>query len=404
MYDTLLRNGTLFDPGLKLHAKADLAIERQLVAAILEPGTPAESKTVLDVSGLLVMAGFIDLHVHVFDGVTHYGVDVDSTCLARGVTTALDAGSSGALTFPGFRKFVLDVCQTRVFALLNVSAMGLVAGQETAVGLGELEDLRYCDVASATRIIEANRDRIVGVKVRLSHYLAASGKNEMGALLRAREVADAVGLPLMVHSPCSSLPIERILAELRPGDILTHCFHGHACGIVDADLKVLPVVRQKLEEGLLLDVGHGRGSFTFDVARACLRQEVLPHTISSDLHHYNLHGPVFDLVTTINKFLSLGLELGEIIRRVTAIPAQILHSEGKIGTLRPGAFADIIVLEMQEGEFPFTDTRGITETGCRRLEPRYVFRAGQQVRAFTRPESSEDYFSPPVLPGLNAAG
>jgi dihydroorotase len=349
------------DPGLKLHAKADLAIEGQSIAAILEPGTPVESKAVFDVSGLLVMAGFIDLHVHVFDGVTHYGVEPR---VPRGVTTALDAGSSGALTFPGFRKFVLD------------------------------------DVASATRIIEANRDRIVGVKVRLSHFLAAGGKNELGALLRAREVAGTVGLPLMVHSPCSSSPIERILAELRPGDILTHCFHGHACGIVDPDLKVLPVVRQKLEEGLLLDVGQGRGSFTFDVARACLRQEVLPHTISSDLHHYNLHGPVFDLVTTINKFLSLGLELDEVVRRVTTIPAQILHSEGKIGTLRPGAFADVIVLEMQEGEFPLTDTHGITETSRHRLELPYIFRAGQEVKTFTRPESSEDYFSPEVLPAL----
>ncbi len=194
-YELLLRGGTLMDPALPVDRRADLAVAGGRIAAILDPGTEASAARTLDVSGLRVTPGFIDLHVHVFSGVTHYGVDPDPTCLARGVTTALDAGSSGALTFPGFRKFVIDVSQTRVLALLNISALGMVPGQETPIELGELEDLRFCDVPLATKIIEANRDRIMGVKVRLSHFLAAGGKNEKGALLRAREAADAVGLP-----------------------------------------------------------------------------------------------------------------------------------------------------------------------------------------------------------------
>jgi len=402
VYDLILENGNLLDPGLNLHKKASLAVTGQRIAAILEPGATAQATRTLDVSGLYVMPGFIDLHVHVFSGVSHYGIDVDPTCLARGATTVLDAGSSGALTFPGFRKYVIDVCQTRVYALLNISAMGLIPGQETSIALGELEDLRYCDTALATRIIEANRDRILGVKVRLSHFLAAGGKNELPALLRAREVADAVGLPLMVHSPCSSLSIQRLLAELRPGDILTHCFHGHACGIVDADLAVLPAVRKKVEEGLLLDVGHGRGSFTFEIARASVKQGVAPQTISSDLHRYNLHGPVFDLVSTMNKFLHLGMELDEVVRRVTSTPARVLHMENDIGTLRPGAFADIVVLGIEDGEFRLTDTFGVTETARRRLEPRFIFRAGQQVGVLPLPVSSDDYFSRPILPSQPA--
>ena len=221
----------------------------------------------------------------------------------------------------------------------------------------------------------------------------------MPALLRAREAAEAVRLPLMVHSPVSSIPTERILDELRPGDILTHCVHGHgAGGIMDDDLKVLPAVRGKVEQGLRLDVGHGRGSFTFRVARAALEQGVVPGTISSDLHTYNLQGPVFDLVTTMDKFLHMGMELSEVVRRVTSTPAEVLGMPEEIGTLKPGAFADIAVLEMQEGEFDLTDTFGVTETGHYHLEPRYIFRGGQQVGVLPRPESSGDYFAPPDIP------
>ena len=399
MYDLIIRNGTLVDPAQGINTQKDIALTGGRVSAVIDPGSGVAAKHTLDVRGLYVLPGLIDLHVHVFSGVSHYGIDVDPTCLARGVTTVLDAGSSGALTFPGFRKFIIDVSQTRLYALLNISAMGMVSGSETIPPLGELEDLRYSNVETAVRMIEENRDRILGVKVRLSNFLAADGKNELQALLRAREAAEAVRLPLMVHSPLSSIPTERILDELRPGDILTHCVHGHgAGGIMSDDLKVLPAVRKKVEQGLRLDVGHGRGSFTFRVARATLEQGVVPGTISSDLHTYNLHGPVFDLVTTMDKFLHIGMELYEVVRRVTSTPAEVLDMPEEIGTLKPGAYADIVVLEMQEGEFDLTDTFGVTETGHYHLEPRYIFRGGRQVGVLPRPESSGDYFQPPEIP------
>jgi dihydroorotase len=389
MHDLLLRNGTLIDPALGLHEKADLAITGSRLSGIIRPGEPAPAAgRVLDVSGLLVLPGFIDLHVHVFSGISHYGIDVDPTCLARGVTTAVDAGSAGALTFPGFRKYIIDVCDTRLLAMLNISAVGMVSGQESTPNIGELEDLRFCDVKTAVRMIESNRDRILGVKVRLSDFLAAGGKNELPALLAAREAADAVGLPIMVHTPNSGLPLERILAEMRPGDVLTHCFHGHRCGIVDGERNVHGFVRKKVEEGLMLDVGHGKGSFTFEVARAALRQGVLPHTISSDLHRYNLHGPVFDLATTLSKFLHLGVSLDEAVRRTTTTPAKFVRMENEIGTLRPGAYADVAVMEMKAGDFPLTDVFGVTETAKSVLEPRYVFRGGRQVGVLPRPETA----------------
>ncbi len=385
MHDLLLKNGTLLDPTTNLHRKGDLAVNGSLITAILDLGAEVEARRVIDVSNLLVMPGLIDLHVHVYSGVTHYGIDVDPTCLGRGVTTALDAGSAGSGTFKGFRKYIIDVCETRLFAMLNISSLGLVPGAETDIGLGELEDLRYCDVKSALQTIEANRDKILGVKIRLSDNLAANGKNELQALFRAREACDASGLPLMIHTPRSSLSMQQILNELRPGDVLTHSFHGHRCGIMDDELKVLPEIRKKVDEGLLLDIGHGKGSFTFEVARAAMAQGVLPHTISSDLHAYNLQGPVFDLVTTINKFLHLGMELNEAIRRVTTIPARFLHMEDRIGTLQPGAIADLVVTEFVEGEFELVDAFDVTETGRYKLEPRFIFRAGQQVGVVPHP-------------------
>ena len=215
MYDLLLRNGTLIDPTTNLHKVGDLGVTGSLISAVLDANSKAEARRVQDVSGLYVIPGFIDLHVHVFSGVTHYGVDVDPTCLGRGVTTALDAGSAGALTFPGFRQFIIDVSETRLFALLNISALGLVPNAMSGVQMGELEDLRYVDVKEATRVIEANRDKILGVKIRLSDNLAADGENEMPALLRAREAADAVGLPLMIHTPLSSLSMKQVLNEMR---------------------------------------------------------------------------------------------------------------------------------------------------------------------------------------------
>jgi dihydroorotase len=382
MYDLLLKHGRLLDPSQGWDAERDIAFHHGRIAAVADDIPASAANQTIDVTGHLVTPGLIDLHVHVFTGVSHYGVDVDPHCLARGVTTALDAGSSGAMTFPGFRRFIIDVCQTRLLALLNISCVGMVTGAETEPPFGELEDLRLLHPGAAVRTIEANRDVILGVKVRLSDNLAAGGRNEAAGLHLAREAAEAVGLPLMVHTPKSSLSLEHILKELRPGDVLTHCFHGHRCGILGPDGQILPAVRAAMDRGILLDVGHGKGSFSWGVARTALAQGVMPNTISSDLHHYNLRGPVFDLATTLSKFLHLEVPLDEAFRRVTATPARFLKMESVIGTLMVGACADCAVFRLVEGRRPLTDTMGVTEMGRRWLEPRLVVRAGRVVAQY----------------------
>lgn len=387
MYDLLIRGGHLIDPAQELNELRDVAVLGRRVAAILDPRDPVPAaRQVVDVGGKLVVPGLIDFHVHVFPGVSHFGIDPDPTCLARGVTTVLDFGTAGGWIFPGFRRYVIDVAQTRVFTLLHIAAQGLIDSVGVPPKIGELHDLRHCDVDIVKQVVEEHRDVICGIKIRCTDNLAEGGRNEAPALELAREAADATGLPLVIHSPNSTLSIDHILDRMKPGDVLTHCFHGKNCGLVDNQLRIPASVRRKLETGILLDVGHGYSSFDFRVARSLLQQGIIPDYISSDIHQYNLQGPVHDLVTTMDKFLHLGMELPEVIRRTTELPAAFLHRAEEIGTLKPGAVADITVLELQHGDFVLSDSEGQTETGHRHLEPTHVFRGGCQVGILPRPE------------------
>lgn len=371
-YDLLLKHGTLVDPAQGLHAARDIAFTNGKVAAVADD-LPAAATRQIDCTGLIVTPGMIDLHVHVFWGVSHLGIEVDPHCVARGVTTAVDAGSAGADTFPGFRKYVIDVCATRLFAQLNISAQGMLNPD-----VGELDDLRFASVPRAIAMIEQHRDVILGVKVRLTKGSIVSEEAGLRPLHLAREAADAVGLPIMVHPQaawCDS--IDDILAVMRKGDILTHCYHGAACGILDDRGRVRDAVLDAMARGVIFDVGHGAGSFSWQIAEQALTQGVLPQTVSSDLHHYNVNGPVYDLATTVTKFLHLGLSLDEALRRVTATPAQAIHLEDKIGTLKVGAWGDAVIFKLESGQFSLFDSHGQERTASRRLVPHIVVRAGK---------------------------
>lgn len=385
MYDFVLTHGTVVDPASGLNAERHVAIQGGRIVAILDPTAQVESRQSLDCRGLLVTPGLIDFHVHVFPGVSNFGVDADETCLARGTTTVLDFGTAGGLIFDGFRRFVIDAAKTRVKALMLIAGQGLISSNDTKPALGELWDLAYSDVEGCIKAVERNRDCVVGIKVRCMADIARDGQNEAEGLRRARLAADATKLPLVVHPNSSSLPPEHILETLRSGDVLTHCYHDRNCKLIDADNKVWPLLREKQKAGVLLDVGHGSGSFAFRVARAMLDQGVLPDFIGSDLHAYNVNGPVFDLVTTLSKFLHLGMSVPEVIRRATSTCAAFLGMAQEIGTLQPGACADITVLDVVDGKFAMTDSEGATEIADRKFEVRHCFRAGRPVGLLPNP-------------------
>lgn len=368
----LIRGGTVVDPGQGLHARRDVRLAGGRVAEVGDGLTPQPGEEVVDARDRFVAPGLIDLHVHVFWGGSHYGIDPDPHCLATGTTTVVDAGSAGALTFPAFRRYVIEVARTRILPFLNIGATGMLSPD-----VGELALVEFIDKAAALRAIEAHRDLIQGIKVRLSRELVA--QNAGLALKAALEASEAARLPIMVHVGDTPIGLPEVLEELRPGDIVTHCFHGRGEGILDERGRVLGEARRAAARGVHFDVGHGRGSFAFAVARRALAQGFRPGTISSDLHVYNVDGPVFDLATTMSKFLHLGLSLDEVVAMTTAAPAGALRGAAALGTLAPGAAADVTLLELSEGRFELEDAQGERVTAGQRLVPAGVIRNGVRV-------------------------
>jgi dihydroorotase len=383
MDDLVIVGGTLVDPAQGIHRRCDVAFADGKVAALGDNLPRGDASRVVDASNRLVTPGLVDLHVHVFEGVSHYGIKPDPTCLARGATTVVDAGSAGADTFLGFRRYVIEASATRIFAQLNISAMGMVSST-----IGELDDLKWASVPRALETIEKHRDVILGVKVRLTVGQCVSEAAGLTPLFRAREAADAAGLPIMVHPQgalCESL--DDILAVMKAGDILTHCFHGSTHGILDENGRIRPAARAARERGVVFDVGHGAGSFSWQVVEAALAQDFPPTTISSDLHVYNVDGPVFDLATTVTKFLHLGLSLDDALAKVTAEPARITGMADRLGTLAVGAHGDAVVFDLEEGAFDLIDSKGDRRVGQRRLIPRTVVKAGKIYEGTIHPSS-----------------
>ncbi len=373
-YDLLIRGGRVVDPSQGLSTERDVAISGRRIALLAERIPESEARQVVDARGKIVTPGLIDIHVHVYDGVAPLGIPADPNCIAKGVTTAIDAGSAGAHTFPGLRKFIINLADTRIYALLNISVVGQ-STLSTDNPWGELLELRYANPKLAIRTIEQNRDVILGVKIRLTRNIA--GDHDLKALGLAREAADAVRLPLMVHIGGSYSPLPAILAMMKKGDIITHSFRGGDGGILDAKGRVLPEVRAAIARGVHMDIGHGAGSFSFDTAEKTLRQGVLPGTISSDVHQFNVNGPVFDLATTLSKFLHLGLTLEQVIERATTNAANAFGFAGGLGSLKPGAEADAAVFDLQEGNFEFTDSLGAKRTGHQKLAPLATVKGGK---------------------------
>lgn len=349
LYDIAVRGGTVIDPSQGLHAEMDIAFTDGKVAAVQPKIAAAEAREVVDATGLIVTPGLIDLHAHAYWGASDPGLPPDPVNVARGVTTAVDAGSAGARTFPAFRKWVLERSDTRLFALLNISSMGMVGGNH----IGELQDMRWADVDEAVESWRANKQYVLGIKARLGRVQALD--NDVEALQRALEAAEAMGGFVMIHVGNTATPLEELCNMLRPGDVVTHSFCGFQDVLIDDRGRVRDGFKEAAGRGVIFDVGHGGGGFSFTNAERAMADGLPPGNISTDLHQGSIGGPVFDMVTTMSKFLYLGLSLDEVVRLTTQSAAAIMGMSDTLGTLAVGAEGDATILRLAEGRFPLVD-------------------------------------------------
>jgi len=372
MAELVLRGGRVIDPASGRDETADVAFGDGKVTGV-GPDLASSGAEIVDACGLLVVPGLIDLHTHVYWGGTSLGVDAAEVARQSGTTTFVDAGSAGPGNFHGFRRHVIEPSPLRIIPFLNISFPGIFAFG-ASVMVGECADLRLLDLRECVRVIKANRDLIAGVKVRVGRN--AGGASGAAPLDMALEVAEESGLPVMAHldnPPPSRL---EVLSRLRRGDILTHCFRPFPNAPVEGRGRVREEVLAARQHGVIFDIGHGSGSFGFRTAEAMLAAGFFPDVISSDVHSLSINGPAFDQLVTMSKFLSLGMELVEVIRASSAGPAAVL-GRADIGRLEIGAAGDATLLELAEGEFDYRDVLGETRSGRWRLKAQGLVVAGR---------------------------
>jgi len=351
--DLILRGGRVIDPAQALDGIRDVGFADGRVAAVA-PRIAEPAKEERDVAGAIVTPGMIDLHTHVYWGGTSIGVEAEPIARRSGTTTFIDAGTAGPANFPGFRCHVIERSAVRILAYLNVSFAGIFAFSRTVM-VGEASDLRLLDLNECVRVARENRDLIVGIKVRVGR--GAGGSSGVAPLDMAIEVADELGLPVMAHIDHPPPSRREVLERLRPGDVLTHCYRPFPNSLLRSDGAVREEALLARERGVTFDIGHGAGSFGFHACRGLLAAGFHPDVISSDVHVLNVDGPAFDLLTTMSKFLVLGVDVEAIVAAVTAAPARAIRRPS-LGTLAPGAEGDATVVDLEQGAFEFHDTQG----------------------------------------------
>jgi dihydroorotase len=394
-FDAVVIGGHVIDPGTGKNGRFDVAIREGRIAAVEPEIDAGHARKRIDASGQIVVPGLVDLHTHIYWGATYWGVEADPVAARTGVTTWLDVGSAGAYSFPGFREYIVNPSDVHIYALLNLSSIGLIAPTY------ELTNPDYWDVDLAAEVVERNRDLILGIKARIDRRTTRGVGIE--PLARARELADRVGLPLMTHIGTSPPSIDEVIPYLRPGDILTHCFTHQDMNIGDAAGIVRPEIRTLQEQGLVLDIGHGTGSFGYEIAERMLEQGIMPDVISSDIHQMAIQGPMFDLPTTLSKFINLGMPLADVIACATINAAKAVHLENA-GTLEPGRPADIALFRLDEGDYRFYDVLMNERRGDTLLVNTMTIVGGHEL---ARREERELHFwatVPDVQRGVRAPG
>ncbi|MBI1347803.1 amidohydrolase family protein [bacterium] len=366
---SLIRNGLVYDGLGGPPQRFDVRVADGTITEI-GPNLLSHGEELIEADGLIVAPGLIDLHTHVFSGIGLYSVDPVDAGLKTGVTSMLDTGTAGSLTYRNFERFIISQAAEDIYALLNISMIGAIQGHpDFPPFMGDLNDGRHADVPSAVACIKSHPQHLVGVKVRLTSGLANfDEKNEWAGFDGVFAAAEQTGLPCMIHHAASRIPTRRVLATLRAADTYTHLYHPHDDHGFDEYGAPLDAMWEARERGVLFDVGHGSGAFAWRVAEpACQEHGFWPDAISTDIHQFNKAGPVIDLPTTMSKFLYLGMPLEKIIQATTSVPAAAMRKQHTLGSLQVGRPADIVLMKRQRGEFPLVDAEKQTRIAPERL-------------------------------------
>jgi dihydroorotase len=371
--DLLIRNGHVIDPKNNIDSQMDVAISGGKILRVAQSIPSSDAKKVIDATGMYVTPGFIDLHTHVFVGNNPGFADgfscisPDDITLKAGITTVVDAGTSGWRNFPQFKKNIIDKSTTRVLAFLNIAGSGMT-------GFPTEEDMNDMDARMTSLVIKQYPDIIVGVK--LGHF---RGK-EWTPFERAIEACEIANVPFFLECHLPEYPLDELLKRMRPGDIFSHtyCTASDRECILDDKGKLKNSVIEAQKKGVQFDVGHGGGMFHFDIAAPALKQGLVPNSFGSDLHRSSMNSGMKNMLETMSKFLNLGMSLQDVIYRATWNSATSIK-RSDIGNLSAGAEADIAIINVRKGTFGFIDTKNNKLTGDRRLEAEMTIKAGRIV-------------------------
>ncbi len=371
--DILLKGGHVIDPKNHIDARMDVAVAGGKIIRVAPDIRTSDAKKVIDAEGLYVTPGLIDIHTHVFVGSNQgfadgfSSVSPDDFTFKAGITTVVDAGTSGWRNFPVFKKQVIDRSQTRILAFLNIAGSGMT-------GFPSEEDINDMDARMTSLVADQYPEIIAGIKI--GHYRG----NEWIPFDRAAEAAQIAGIPLLVECHLPLLPLEGILKRMKPGDIYTHSFcvaTDRTC-LLDEQGKVRPCVAEAKKKGVRFDVGHGGGMFHFDVAIPALRQGLLPDSFGTDLHRSSMNSGMKNMLDIMSKYLNMGMTFEDIIFRATWNSALSVRRDD-LGQLSEGSVADIAVFSIRKGTFGFVDAAGTRLSGDRRIETELTIRAGRIV-------------------------
>jgi len=405
-FDLVIKGGHLMDPASGVDGVRDIGVRQGRIAAV-EAALDADGAEIIDAGGLLVLPGMIDTHAHVYEHVSgRFGLNPDLVGVHSGVTTLIDQGGPSCMTFPGFRKFIVEPARSNVLAFISIYTVGGLEGHYYPY----LYAPDGIDVDACVRAAEANADLVKGIKA----HAEVGGISRWGleTLKLAKQASRAARLPLYIHlgelwppKGDAAIDMEAMMPEivtlLDEGDILAHPFTRHPGGFVNADGAVHPIIHDAISRGVLVDIGHG-SHFSFDMARRALDAGIMPFTLGADMHGYNTRVPPaagtpeahpddemhlfagqirFSLCHAMTELLALGVALGDIVPMVTSHAAAMVGMADTLGSLAPGRTADISVLRDESGQWELRDNTDVVVQADRRLAPAFCIRGGERIEA-----------------------